>query len=266
MHLTAGGNNQSEWICIPTSVRSYSDIVSVLNQVRPIQRTYERAAIFGITRERLDAMREELNGYAFGMMLGDSGKEGGQADRFTSANLDLNFSMKHPSNQNLGEFTCMCLNSLGLEMERIKDKAPTGDTLKAEDPSEAFRWTSERSPLLAWMSYEGMGIGQGKTTSRDPVRMDWVMDAPFNFRKRFAQGIADSDGSVKDVIVITSAPNSEFLVKLLHSLEIKSAHVVYEGGIPLRVTMNGKEAAGLPIFNEIVKGYRFKKMSRWAAT
>jgi hypothetical protein len=90
--------------------------------------------------------------------------------------------------------------------------------------------------------------------------MEWIFNAPREFRLRFIQGLADSDGSVKPYeVVITSVPNADLVTKLLQSLEMTTAHTLYENGVPLRTQVNRKQAATLPIFNEIVQGYRYRK-------
>lgn len=204
-------------------------------------------------------MRSELFAYALAMMLGDSGKEGGKQHRSNSTNLDLAFTQKQETNLRLGEFTCMCVNSLGIETERIKDKAPSGDTLESENPTDAYRWTSERSPLLAWTSMVGLGLADDERTSTHQVHIDWIFQTTRQFRLRFIQGVADSDGSVKtSEIVITSVPNADFITRILQGLGMTTAHTLYEYGTPLRTQVNRKQASTLPIFNEFVQGYRYK--------
>lgn len=54
MHLSAGGNIQSGWIQVPTTIRTQYDIDGVLRQIQPLERTYERAQAFGIPREHVE--------------------------------------------------------------------------------------------------------------------------------------------------------------------------------------------------------------------
>ena len=260
LHLIAGGNAQSGWIQVPTRIQDAGEISTILKQITPLERTFERSEKFGLSKESIERMRVELFAYALAMVLGDAGKEGGQQKRATSTNLDLVFTQKQGTNELLGEFTCMCINSIGLEMERIKDKAPSGDTRRSRNPTDAYRWTSERSPLLAWMMQVALGLSDDQRTSTHQVNMEWIFNAPREFRLRFIQGLADSDGSVKPYeVVITSVPNADLVTKLLQSLEMTTAHTLYENGVPLRTQVNRKQAATLPIFNEIVQGYRYRK-------
>jgi hypothetical protein len=261
MHLSSGGNEPSGWIQIPANIQSYSDVLSPINQLRPLEKTYERAIQFELSKSQIDNMRPHLFAYSLGMMLGDSGKGGGRQKRFSSMNYDLHLSMKHSSNERLREFTSMSLNSAGLKMDRISDKPPTGDSLRAEEPTDAYRWNSERSPMIAWMFSAGLGLDWKQTTSTDQVRIRWIFDTPFDFRRRFVQAVADSDGTVRRYdVVITSVPNADLITELLRSLGLTSAHTIYESGIPLRTGVSIRQASELPIFNEYVKSYRYQKM------
>ena len=236
-------------------------MIAVLEQTRSLDETYEKAERFGISRETVEQTRSELLAYILGMIVGDSGKQGGKQTRFASMRLDLHLSTKEPSNEILGEFVCLCANSLGISMNRARNKPPTGATLRSKKPSAAYRWASESSPLLAWLFSIALGLGWDQLTSYDPISMEWIFGAPAGFRKRFVQGMADSDGTVRDYVVeITSVPKSEFVTRLLQSLDMKTAYTRAEDGIPMRTVVKNAEAASLPIFNEFVKGYRYKQL------
>src|SRR5436309_8461327 len=122
LRIASGGNEQKDWIRVPESIHSYNDILAMIHQTRPLEDTYDRAAKFGLSYHRLQRMRPELFAYLLGMMLGDSGKLGGQQQRFNSMNIDLQLTRKKPTNQALGEFVCMCANNLGSAMDQKKDK------------------------------------------------------------------------------------------------------------------------------------------------
>ena len=260
MHLVSGGSDPLGWIQVPETIRSYNDVLEVINQIQPLEETYLRAALFGLSKGQIREMRPELFAYQLGIMVGDSGKLGGEQPRYSSMNLDLQLTLKHPTNERLGEFVMMCANSIGIQMERKGDKQPTGATAMGEHPSPAYRWTSERSPLLAWMFSVGLGLSWVETTTTHQLRMDWIFDMPRLFRIRFVQGAADSDGCVKHTIEIASVPNSQFFVNVLQSLGITSAHCGYEKGAPLKTIVSLKQASSLPIFNEFVKSYRYQKL------
>ncbi len=265
LRISSGGNILRRWITIPSRISSYEDITKLVCQLKPLDETCRRARLFAIPEERIDRMRSELFSYGLGMILGDTSKEGGQQERLSSMSIDLHLTRKHLTNELLGEFVCMCANSFGIEMNRKKDKLPTGTTKWGRQPTAAYRWTSERSPMLAWMFSVGLGLNWNETTSNNQVEMDWIFNTPYNFRKRFVQALADSDGTVRRYQVeITSVPNAEFVTKLLHSLGLKSAYTRTENEKPLRTIVNNKEASRLPIFNEFAKGYRYQKLQQFA--
>ena len=263
MHLSSGGSDPSGWIQVPTTM-SYENILDVIGQVQPLETTFQRAELFGLSQPQVLSMMSELFAYLLGIMVGDAGKLGGAQSRYASMNLDLQLTLKKSTNERLGEFVMMCVNSLGIDMGRIKDKPPSGRKLLGKNPSPAYRWASGRSPLLAWMFSVGLGLSWDETTTTDQVKMEWIFDAPFIFRKRFVQGTADSDGCVKpSVVEIATVPNANFFARVLHSLGMTTAHVGFDYGEPYKTTLNRKQASTLPIFNEYVNSYRHQKLMKW---
>jgi transposase-like protein len=260
MHLTSGGSEPSGWIQVPQVIRSYDDILGVISQVQPLQQAYDRAKFFGLPSAQVMTMRPELFAYLLGMMVGDSAKNGGEQKRYASMNLDLQLTLRQPTNERLGEFVIMCANSLGLQMTRIKDKQPTGRQLLGVNPSPAYRWSTERSPLLAWVFSTCLGLGWKETTTTHQLHMNWIFATPRSFRLRFVQGAADSDGCAKSVVEIASVPNAQFFVDILKSMGLNSAHLGYDSGKPLKTVLSRSDAATLPIFNEFVKSYRYHRL------
>jgi hypothetical protein len=259
--LESGGNAQGPWIQVPTELRCYDDVQQVIKQLGPLESTYQRGASFDLTKERIEELREDLFAYLLGILGGDASKAGGKQKRFTSSNIDLHLTLKQPTNERLGEFTCMCTNSLGVIMDRKLDKQPSGSSRFGKNPSAAYRWTSARSPLVAWMFNVGLGLQWGECTTLHELKMDWIFSTPKSFRTRFIQGMADSDGGMKPYeVVITSVPNADFVTRLLQSLGMTTAHIIYESGKPLRTMVNAKQATVLPIFNEFVKSYRYQRL------
>lgn len=263
LKLRSGGNEFGPWIEVPDEAHDFDDVVSVIRHLRPIEPSYFRGKLFGLDSLTVDSMAADLFAYLLGFMLGDASKLGGEEERFTSVNIDLQLSLRQSSNFRLGEFVCMCVNVLGLRMERITDKQSTGDSRYSRIPVGAFRWNSERSPLLAWAVAVCLGLKWNEDTSHNPVRMDWIFAAPQKFRLRFIQGLADSDGTVKPYeVVLTSTPNAEFTTELLRTLGMTTAHTIQEQGRPLRTMLSRRQAQTLPIFNEFVKGYRYVNLNR----
>jgi len=267
LRLESGGNVQGPWIQVPTEIHSYEDITAVVAQLNPLDDSYRRAMNFGLSRETIDGIRSDLFSYLLGIMGGDAGKEGGRQERFDSSNIDLQLSLSHPSNERLGDFVFMCVNNLGIVMNRKLDKQPSGTTRFARNPSAAYRWISERSPLIAWMQNVGLGLQWGECTTLNELRMDWIFNTPRSFRIRFVQGLADSDGTVKpSEVILTSVPNADMVTRLLQTLDMTTAHTIHEQGRSLRTMVNRKQSATLPIFNEFVKTYRYEKMMNYPNT
>jgi len=260
LYIDSGGNEQGQWIQAPT-VLNDENIHALLQQISPLDETYSRASMLGISLLQLRQIRFELFGYLVGIALGDAGKTSSTEERFASMNLDLQLSKKHQSNEAIGELVCLSANLIGIRMSRISDKHPTGDTRYSKEPTDAYRWSSSRSPLMAWIVRQCLGLERGKTTSHDKVRMDWIFGMSRDFRKRFIQGVADSDGTARPYVVeITSTPNAELITRVLHSLGLTSAYSREENGTMLRTVVKNAEAADLPIFNEFTKGYRYQQL------
>src|SRR2546425_7701062 len=49
LRISSGGNEQQDWIQVPESGHGYNDILSVIGQTRPLEKTYERAVKFGLS-------------------------------------------------------------------------------------------------------------------------------------------------------------------------------------------------------------------------
>ncbi len=263
LHLDSGGNYQGPWIQVPCEIRGSDEIAAVVKQLTPLESTYVRGERFGLSREQLDVMKEELFGYLLGILVGDAGKLGGMQNRFASSNIDLHLTLKKSTNECMGDFVCMCANSLGIKMDRKRDKSPTGRTALAKEPSASYRWTSDRSPLIAWSFNAGLGLKWGECTTLNPLKMEWIFKTTELFRIRFLQGVADSDGSVKPYdVFIASVPNADLVARILQSLGMTTAHVGYEGGKPYHTIVCAREALTLPVFSEFVRSYRYERLFR----
>jgi len=261
LRLDSGGNAQTGWTDVPTKIRQFSDIETVLAQLTPLPRTYELGSSFGLTPPQIREMKSDLLAYLLAVMTGDASKSGDAQSRFASMNIDLQLSKKQPTNERFGNFVCMCVNSLGIGIHRIADKQPTGATRYGRAPSPAYRWISERSPLFAWMFNVGLGLQWNQTTSYDQIHVEWIFSTPRSFRLRFIQGLSDSDATVKpSEVVITSVPNANLVTELLQSLGMTTAHTIREEGKELRTMVNRRQSATLPVFNEFVMSYRYHKM------
>ena len=119
-----------------------------------------------------------------------------------------------------------------------------------------------------------LGLRRDEVTSYTPVRMTWLATASPQARAWFVRGVADSDGTVNlrnKTVVITSAPNTDFLRDILVSLGINTR--THESGGFGYVTISGQAAFELQIFNPEIpthRGFLLQKMveartfqSRW---
>ena len=216
MHLASGGGEPSGWILVPEAIRSYNDVLEVINQVQPLEETYRRAGFFGLTKTQVQGMRPEFFAYQLGIMVGDSGKLGGEQPRYASMNLDLQLTKGQPTNERLGEFVLMCANNLGLEMTRIKDKPPSGRQLLGKNPTPAYRWSTERSPLIAWMFSVGLDLGSAGERQQQPTRFEWngsiTPPNPFesdSFRERLipTEPRENTRWTLRAYLMLHSSPN-----------------------------------------------------------
>ena len=109
------------------------------------------------------------------------------------------------------------------------------------------------------------GLGVGDRTSYDPIKAEWILNSPENFRIWFLQGVADSDGYI-DINTfqagIVSKPNIKFIQKVLDSLNIKSKIGYLHKGSLYSIRFNLRDAYKLPIFNPYVKLYRYNLMEK----
>ena len=111
LHLTSGGGDPTGWIIVPETIHSFEEVLNVVKQVPPLELTYDLAKHLGLSKVQVDSLRTDLFAYLLGIMVGDSGKHGGEQPRYASMHLDLQLTTKRPTNQRLGEFVIMCANS-----------------------------------------------------------------------------------------------------------------------------------------------------------
>ena len=108
-----------------------------------------------------------------------------------------------------------------------------------------------------------LGLDWDQNTSTSMLNMDWIFKCPEQFIKRFIQGMADSDGTVRrHTVEIASMPNAEFVTTLLRKVGLGSAETIIENGHPMRIKVRIAEAIKIPMFNEIARSYRYVKLLR----
>lgn len=174
--------------------------------------------------------------------------------------IDLALSKKHDSNIRFGEFVAMCVNSLGLRMNRVRDRAPTGRVLNG-----AYRWRSQCSLFVRWIFEACLGLREGQNTTYDPIKADWILAARDDEKLSFIQGLADSDGfnDIQSLEVhIISLSNAPFIQMVLKSLGVTCRREYSKRFGTENVIMRMKEAHALPIYNPWVMSYRLMELDK----
>lgn len=190
--------NPSHVIEVPTKIEKWEDIEKVIEKLTSIEGT-ELSNTSKISKK-------ECFGFILGMMVGDAGKSI-RRDR-----LDLQLTTRSRTNLKLGTFFCDCIKKLGLKAYRTKNTR------------WFYRWVSQVSPFFNWTYKVVLGLEEKETTTYDPVKADWLLNAPQEIVRRFLQGIYESDGSVsfnKQITCVTF-PNAFLIQKLLKRFDIKS--------------------------------------------
>ena len=235
-----------QFIQVPTVVRRWDDVASVLSQIRTLaddEKRFTRAYLFG---------------FLIGILIGDAHKpRQGGGHRLIS----LVLSMKYETNLRIGEFTCSCAKEFGLRMERQKDIP------KPEDKPHGFYvWTSQSSPIIDWMFLVVMGLAEGQHTTYDEVHMDWALEAPADFRRGLIQGIAESDGSVSvasQTVEFWVIPDWDFVIRLLATFGLRGFR--NREAVSL-VKSQAIDSFKVPVFAEHLQTVRYQKLQLMATT
>ncbi len=199
--------------------------------------------------------------YLLGWFLGDLGKQYGSR-RLTTAGLNLTLTKRHPENQALGDFVFFqCIQKLGVQVRRQPDRAPDKSSQYG-----AYRWDSRRSPLFGWFHLVCLGLEWDERASSNPVKTDWLLEAPLRRRLWFIRGLADSDGDVHfndKSVGITTTPNTQFVHSLLKS--VGCAPRVDLDGRSNKVVITVKQAMRIMIFNPKLLTYRRRRLESLAS-
>ena len=141
---------------------------------------------------------------------------------------------------------------LGVAYSRVADRPPW-----PREPHGLFRWQSQFSETISWIHISCLGLAPRQTTTKNPVRMEWLFSASTSRRTWFLRGIADSDGTVNvrnKTVVITSQPNTVLFHKLFKSIDVENS--VHQSRGHGYVTIRAIDAVRLGIFNPLLNTHR----------
>ncbi len=258
--LGTHGELKGSIVQVVEKVRNVREVRDILAQLEPLETTYKRALQFGLNEDDVASMKTCLFFYLLGVIVGDASKRRRSHRKTSTMEIDLALSKKHDSNIQFGEFVAMCANSLGLRMNRVKDRAQTKQV-----PNGAYRWRSQSSLLVRWIFEACLGLHEGQKTTYDPIKADWILAAQGNERVSFIQGLADSDGfnDIQSLEVhIISLSNASFIQTILKSLGVACRKEYSTRFGTENVIMRMKEAHGLPVYNPWVMSYRLMELNR----
>ena len=248
------------WIKVPKKIKEYSDVLNVIQQLRPLPKAYDEFKKFNISFEGKE--KEKLFGYLLGILVGDCCKDRSHKSKEFSKRIVLELAKTHKSNLRLGDFVTLCANSLGLRMKREKDRSRLLKGRKRK--YHFFLWKSQLSPLIDWMMKVCLGLEEGQTTTYTPINAKWILKTPKYFRISFIQGIFDSDGWIDlnyHQVGVTSGPNTELIKKLLKTLNINSKESKHPKN-PTSLLIKLNDAFSLPVFNPTVRSYRYNRLNK----
>ena len=230
------------FVQVPKALSRWEEIADVLAQLSPLEPREDNLS------------REYLFGFLVGMIIGDAAKS---RTKNWHRHLGLVLSKKYETNLRIGDFTCVCARNLGLRMHRVADQPrPAGK------PHGFYEWVSQASSLVDWIFNVVLGLKDGERTTYDAVKMDWVMEAPVEFRRGLVQGVAESDGSVaiaSQTVEFWIGPNWDFFKGVLSTFGVKS----FQNREALSVTK--KQVANLakiPPFNPLLMTVRYLRFER----
>ena len=240
-----------EAIEVPAQIRSYQDILDFLKQFPQVPPDNPAIKFFGLSSEWVDQHKAELFGFLLGFMVGDAGKDYPEYEvrsrHYHKTAIHTNMAI-NGSNLRVLAYLQLALQTIGTKSERRKS------TL-------AIRWNSTPNNVLTWIIRVCLGLSILQRTSRNPVQMEWLLTCPKEFLVAFIQGLAESDGSVDKhgyYAAIASVPNSKFFQLILSKINTPSH--VYPKSNPSQLRVNLEPSLLLPIFNPVIKSYRFLKM------
>ena len=107
-----------------------------------------------------------------------------------------------------------------------------------------------------------LGLRDGERTTYDAVRMNWVFEAPTDFRRGLVQGIAESDGSVaiaSQTVEFWIGPNWDFMKRLLATFGVRSFRSREALSVSRRQILN---LGTIPPFSPVLETVRYSRFEK----
>lgn len=259
INSTRGGLFTGPWIYVPEKINNYNTLLKVINQLNPLPIVFEKLKNFSF--RSIKKYQPLFFAYLLGVLVGDSRKYGIKRKGRTTRRIGLSLTKRYLSNKRFGEFVTFCALSLGLRMKKIKDENYRNGKYSF------FRWSSQCSALFEWIYNVCLGLKEDQLTTYTPIKANWILTAPREFKIWFLQGLADSDGYVdfnSFQAGIISTPNTKLIKNLIESLNVKCSVKKFKRDCLEAVVMSINDAYKIPLFSPIVKSYRYIQMEKLA--
>ncbi|MHA1662446.1 MAG: hypothetical protein ACTSVR_04230 [Candidatus Thorarchaeota archaeon] len=211
-HIT---NLPEDFIQVPLKVSSPQDLLDVLDQLSPL----DTETMKDFEKELGELPQPVAFMYLLGLMVSDGSFK---SDVDYSAKAVLFASKKYSWGSTLGKGFCYTLGKIGLSAERKTDQEKVRENGKV---SKFKVYNSEASPLLMWINKALLGLKDSEIKKNVPIKADWILDMPHDWKVAFIQGLADGDGHAsipRFDTAIATITNKEFFAKLLVSIGIES--------------------------------------------
>src|SRR3989344_3777484 len=163
INSTRGGIFTGPWIKVPNKIETFSEILDVLNQLYSLHEGEALAKKFEITD--VQKMKPLFFAYLLGIMVGDASKDKITRMQRVTRRLTLRLTKFHSENENIGEFVSLCINSLGLRINKGKDMQP-GKNNKYPFST----WHSQSSAFFAWVFNVCLGLKNTEVTTYHKIR------------------------------------------------------------------------------------------------
>lgn len=244
------------FIKVPTKIEGYNDIIHVLNQLELNEQGYKRLKKFNLTLNKVNHSQHLFFAYLLGFLVGDFSKKEIKRKFGVTRRFGLSLTQAHLENERVGEFASLCVNSIGLRMNRVKDTKPG-----RMNKYPFFRWNGQCSSLAQWIYNVCLGLRDNQVTTYDEIKADWILTAPSDFKIWFIQGLADSDGfidtgTLETGIIVT--PNKKLIERIFKTLDIHIYTKKYHHNTLEAVMASLNESRKIQLFNEYAQSHRYE--------